>query len=83
MLDKCVECIHDRELLGAALVNGQHVHPEGRFHGGQFEDLINNNLRAGITLEGDLDACLIIGKVTHSGDVREDFFTHQLCNTLL
>ena len=83
VLDERVKCIHDRELLGAALVNGQHVHPEGCFHGGEFEYLVNNNLWSGVTLESDLDACLLIREVTHSGDIREHFFTDQLCNTLL
>ena len=83
VFDKCVKCIHDRELLGAALVNSQHVHPEGCFHGGEFEDLVNNHLWASITLEGDLDASLLIGEVTHCGDFSEDFFTDKLGDALL
>ena len=83
VFDEAIQRIHDGELLRTTLMNGEHVNTKRCFHRSEFEDLVNNNLWTSITLEGDFNASLVIGEVTHSRDIEKDFLTHQFGNTLL
>ena len=61
----------------------QHVDAERCFQGREFEELVDDHLRAGVAFQLDFDAGFLVGKVAHAGDAGEGFFVHQLGDALL
>ena len=56
----------------------QHVDAERCFQRRELEELVDDDLRAGVALEFDLDAGFLVGEVAHPGDAGEGFLVHQL-----
>ena len=61
-------------------MNREHVDAEGSLHRRQLEDLVHHDLRAGVTLQGDFNAGVICGEITHSRDIEKDLLANQFGN---
>ena len=61
----------------------QHVDAERSFQRGEFVELVDDHLRAGVALEFDFDARFLIGKIAHAGDAGEGLFVDQLGDAFL
>ena len=83
MLDVAIDGIFQRQHFRPFFVNRQHVHAVGRVHASELENLVGDNLRAGIALQFDLNAGLLVGQVAHARNPGENFFVHQLGDAFL
>src|SRR5580765_6314691 len=64
------------------MVNGQNVDGEAAFQGRVLVKVVDDNLGNCVALDFDDDAGIFVGLITHGGDIRDDFFVHQLGNPL-
>ena len=60
-----------------------HVHPEGRLHGRELVEVVENHLGHGALLEVDADADLFGRLVAHLGDALELLFAHEFVHALV
>ena len=83
VLDVEVDGVHHGERLGAVVMNRQHVHRKGSFHGGELVKLVHDHLRAGIPLQLDFNAGFLVRKVPDAGNVRQNFILVQFRDAFL
>ena len=76
--DVAINGFLERQCLGLAVINGEHIDAEG---GGQLRvlvEVIDDHLRDRIALELDNDTGVFIGFIADSRDLGEDLFIGQL-----
>ena len=83
VLNEGIKRIQNPHLLGATLVNREHIDAEGSLHRSQLKELVDHNLRAGITLQRNLDTRIVRRKVTHSRDIEKNLLTNKFRNSNL
>ena len=83
VFDITIEGLFQGEQLRTPFMNGEHVHTERCLHRCELVDLVYQNLRAGIPLQGNFNTGVLIGKVSHPGNSCQDLLIHELCNSLL
>ena len=83
VLDVEVDGVHHGERLGAVVMNRQHVHRKGSFHGGELVKLVHDHLRACIPLQLDFNAGFLVRKVPDAGNVRQNFILVQFRDAFL
>ena len=64
-------------------MDGEHVDAERGFQRGEFEELGDDDLRAGIAFQFDLDAGFLIREVAHAGDAGEGFLVDEFGDAFL
>src|SRR4051812_18297880 len=83
VVEEVANSVVERENLRLAVVDGEEDHGEALLHGGVLEELVEDNLLLGTTLELDDDAhAVAVALVANVGDVVDDLFVGELGDTL-
>ena len=78
MLDVSGIGVFEREQLGPPMVDREHDDRERAFQSGMLVKIVNDNFWIRVQLQLDDNARVLVRLVADGGDVRENFFVHQL-----
>ena len=77
VLDVNEERVLDVEQPRAAVVDGEHVHREGRLERGVLVEVVDDDLRPRVALQVDDDARVLVRLVADAADFRQNFLVGQ------
>ena len=82
MLDVAGHRVLQRQKLGLAVIDREHVDAEGRLERGVLVEIVDQDLRIAVALQLDDHAGVFVRLIAHVADAGEDFLVHQFGDAL-